>query len=339
MKFGSHIFNLNRFLWNLVGTIISIATLLVILLGVIGHTVRDYTVELGLLMYIPLLPLGLWAVFWDLFKVGRSLPGFRFGLTFIGLGIIIWGGLSMIGMGGNQSHFDPSQQISVLHWNVHWGGEGKGAWKSIRHDIEQRHPDIAILSEPPVQHQLNQLLKHKGWSIIKHQNTPSNVLAVCSTWPLQLERLVRIREAKGMIVVVTVRGQALRILAIDGRRNMSRRHPVLSRQVLPRWRTPMLKDIVRTIQKSTGQTIDIIAGDFNAISLSRGFDAFAEVGGGYHLASKFAHDWRGTWPSFLPLYDLDHVWIHKRFQGLRTEFLTNLKSDHRGQWVQFQMPI
>jgi len=37
----------------------------------------------------------------------------------------------MIGMGGNQSHFDPSQQISVLHWNVHWGGKGKGAWKSI----------------------------------------------------------------------------------------------------------------------------------------------------------------------------------------------------------------
>jgi len=128
----------------------------------------------------------------------------------------------MIGMGGNQSHFDPSQQISVLHWNVHWGGKEKGSWKSIRHDIEQRHPDIAILSEPPVQHRLNQLLKHKGWSIIKYQNTPSNVLAVCSTWPLQLERLVRIREAKGMIVVVTVRGQALRILAIDGRRNIKR---------------------------------------------------------------------------------------------------------------------
>ncbi|EDN65683.1 hypothetical protein BGP_0105 [Beggiatoa sp. PS] len=39
----------------------------------------------------------------------------------------------------------------------------------------------------------------------------------------------------------------------------------------------------------------------------------------------------------MPLFDLDHIWIHKRFQGLRTELFTQKGSDHRGQLVQFQL--
>ncbi len=325
----------SRFLFNLLKFLLVTATVSFIIAAVVGHTVRDRTVELGLLMYIPLLPVGLWAILLDLCLKGRSLPT-RFSLTLIGLLVSIWGGLVMMGNGGSQ--IEPSKLVSVLHWNVHWGG-GKGNWESIRNDIVKRHPDLAIISEPPSRKKFNLLLKQMGWSAIKHNKTSKNTLAVCSAWPSRFERAVKIRNGKAMIVTVTVQKQSLRILAVDGTRNMSKRYLVISKRLLPRWRTPMLKDIVKAISaaQKRGQPIDIVAGDFNAIGISLGFDAFAQVGGGYNLASKFANGWRGTWKSYLPLYDIDHVWVHKRFRAIRTKLFTNLKSDHREQLVEFQL--
>lgn len=329
-------------LFRLIGYLLSITTVLLIVLGLTGQIVRDRTVEWGLLMYIPLLPLGLWAILLDLLYVGRSLPKIRFGLTFIGISIVIGSSISMIGLNASQIETlpDDPQQVSFLHWNVRWGGKTE-QWESIRQDISQRHPDILVISEPPAEKRLQILLKQLGndWHLVYH-NPPLDTLAVCSPWPLQLERFVKFRKGVGMIVVVTLHGQTLRILAIDGERNMSKRLLILSHAILPRWRTPLLKDIVKTLakQRLQGQPIDIIAGDFNALSRSRGFDAFTRVAGGYQLAAKFSEgQWRGTWMSWLPLYDIDHVWIHKRLQPVKTELFTNLASDHRGQLVRFRM--
>jgi endonuclease/exonuclease/phosphatase (EEP) superfamily protein YafD len=337
-NFRNRLFKTGRLLFRFLIVLITITTVLMIGLAIIGQLVRDRTVELSLLMYIPLLPLGLWAVFWDGLQAGRSLPRFRFSLTLIGLGVTIWGAVSMMGWGG--SHAESGTEVRLLHWNVYWGGKGKEGWQSISADIEQMQPDIAVLSEPPIKYRLEPFLKKMGWSTIQYQARRKNTLAVCSSWPLQLEGYVRIDNADAMTVIVTVRGQALRLLAVDGGRNMSKRLVIHSKQVLPRWRTPMLTEIAQTLvaYQKRGQAIDLIAGDFNAISLSLGFDASDQAGGGYHLASKFSLDWRGTWKSYLPLYDLDHVWVHKRFQGLRTALFTNLKSDHRGQLVRFVVP-
>jgi len=340
MQFWYPIASLGNFLFKLIKFLLVTATVFFILAALIGHTVRDRTVELGLLMYIPLLPLGLWAVCLDLGLKGRSLPNLRFSLTLIGLVLSIWGGFMMMGNGGSWPDLEPNQLVRIMHWNVHWGGGGKQNWQSIRNDIKQRQPDLAIISEPPSRHKFNKLLNQMGWVAVKHNRTPKNTLAICSGWPLRFERVVKIRNGKAMIAVVTVQeGQPLRILAVDGSRNMSRRYSVLSRHLLPRWRTPMLTDIVKAISAAykRGKPIDIVAGDFNAISISLGFDAFSQVSGGYNLASKFASGWRGTWKAYLPLYDIDHVWVHKRFQALRTKLFTNRKSDHRGQLVEFQL--
>jgi len=329
--FRNRLLKTGRLLFRFLIILITIATVLMIGLAIIGQLVRDRTVELALLMYIPLLPLGLWAVFWDGLQVGRSLPRFRFSLTLIGLVVTIWGAVSMMGWGGADIHSESGTDVTVLHWNVYWGGKG-----TISADIERMLPDIAVLSEPPIKSRLEPFLKKMGWSTIQYQARRKNTLAVCSSWPLQLEGYVRINNADAMTVIVTVRGQALRLLAVDG----GRRLVIRSKGVLPRWRTPMLTKIAQTLvaYEEQGQPIDLIAGDFNAISLSLGFDAFAQAGGGFHLASKFSLDWRGTWKAYLPLYDLDHVWVHKRFQGLRAELFTNLKSDHRGQLVRFVLP-
>jgi endonuclease/exonuclease/phosphatase (EEP) superfamily protein YafD len=312
---------------------LTIITILFILLAIIGHIVRDLTVELALLMYIPLLPLGLWAIFWDLLQKGYSLP-LRFTLTCMGLGIIIWGTISMMGVGGTQINSKIGNKISVLHWNVRWGGSN---WQSISTDIKQKNPDIIIINEIPSKIKLNQLLKQLGnqWSMITYQD----ILAVYSSWPLQLESHVKIKNIDAIQVVITLYEQPLRILAIDAGRNMSSRLTIMSKEILPRWRTPMLMDLTKTIVKyhNKGQPIDIIAGDFNALSISLGFDDFKHMAGGYNLAAKFSNDWRGTWKSYLPLYDLDHVWVHKRFQGLETELFTNFATDHRGQIVKFNL--
>jgi endonuclease/exonuclease/phosphatase (EEP) superfamily protein YafD len=330
---------LSQFLVRSLTYSLTITTFFVILLVLIGQTVRDRTVELGLLMYIPVLPLGLWTVALDLWQAGYSLPGFRFSLTLIGLAMITWGEMTMIGQGATPGTFSYKTQVSVLQWNISWGGMKKmGGWKSISRDIMRWHPDIAILSETPHQFRLNRALnKPMGWSMVMYEDSWSNPLAICSAWPLQLEQVVKIHDGVAMTVVVRVKNHPLRILAVDGKRNMSKRMTILSHQVLPRWRIPLLGDIAQFIVRSEqqGKPIDIIAGDFNTISRSLGFDAWDQVGGGYHLASKYSSNWRGTWMSILPLYDIDHVWVHKRFLGLSANLFTNLATDHRGQLVKF----
>jgi endonuclease/exonuclease/phosphatase (EEP) superfamily protein YafD len=338
MKKSFFVIKVARFIARLVSYTLTITTVLLILLAITGQIVRDRTVEWALLMYIPLVPLGLWAIILDLVQIGRSLPRLRFGLSFMGLAILTWGTVSMMGFGGAEIQTEAKTQISVLHWNVYWGGR-RNSWQLIRHEIEQRKPDIAILNETPSKNRLTQLFNTLGGTTIMYEETRSNPLAVYSVWPLTFERYLKIKEADAMTVLVTVQGHPLRVLAIDSGRNMSNKLVIRSKAVLPRWRMPMLMDIVKTIEThhAIGQPIDIIAGDFNAISRSLGFDRFAEAGGGYFLASKFAWGWRGTWKSYLPLFDLDHVWIHKRFQILRTELFTHQGSDHRGQLVRFQL--
>ncbi len=54
-----------------------------------------------------------------------------------------------------------------------------------------------------------------------------------------------------------------------------------------------------------GRSFDVVAGDFNTPSRSIGFDALTAQG--YTLASRAASGWRGTFPAWLPVYDIDHV--------------------------------
>ncbi|MDM8560384.1 endonuclease/exonuclease/phosphatase family protein [Candidatus Parabeggiatoa sp. HSG14] len=316
---------------------ITIGTIFAILLAIIGHLIRDHVLILALMMYIPLLPLGLWTILLDLWQNGRSLPKLRFGLTLIGITLTIWGAIPMIGIGNAQTNIPPNA-ITLMHWNVKWGGIGYDnyienryngeEWPSIRKDIEQRRPEIVILSEPPqLDSWLTQLTEQLGakWSM-KRYRTKRNGFAVFSLWPLQFERFMEIRNGVAMSVVVTVRDQALRLLLVDGERSI--------RKI----RTPLLTDIIQIVIEADkqGKPVDLIIGDFNAVSRSIGFDTYAVAAGGYQLAGKAYRGWRATWPSFLPLLDIDHVWIHKRFQIFNVEMWHNFYTDHRGQMIYFK---
>jgi len=310
-------------------------TIFFIILAGLGQIIRDPTVEWALLMYIPLLPLGLWSILLDLLQKGHSLP-IRFGLTLLGIGLVIRESLYMTGT--LHAFPDPRIQVSLLHWNVHGGGDRKHHWESMVQDIYQRNPDILVLSEPPSKNRLRGLVKQLGPYLILYEETSDNPLAICSRWPLTFEHFIEIRRGRAMEILVRVKDHPLHLLLVDGERNMSNKFIAFSRALLPRSRTPMLTDMAEAIvaRQAQGQPFDIITGDFNALGRSLGFEAFSERG--YQLASRFSYGWRGTWISWLPLYDIDHVWIHQRFSKVHTELFTNLASDHRGQQIFFEIP-
>jgi hypothetical protein len=127
----------------------------------------------------------------------------------------------------------------------------------------------------------------------------------------------------GMSVTAEVRGRRLRLLCVDGQSNPFRsRLPFLE----------AIADLCRAAS-AAGRPFDVVVGDFNTPARSLGFDSVMDQG--YTLASRSAAGWRGTFPSWLPLYDIDHVWLGPGL-GVRSCRLYNgPATDHRGQFVRF----
>ncbi len=314
---------------------LTIITLIIIFLALIGHIIRDQTIVLAFMMYIPLLPLGLWTIVVDLYQKGFALPK-RFSLSFIGLVLAIWGTISMTGINIPQVQAAANQTISLLHWNIKWAGLAKiygqdlknpktmGEWPSIRDQLYQHNPDITVLTDPPQAQAWLAQLKGIGNNIFTFFDTEYTGLAIISSWPLKFEHFINIRDGVGFSVVVKVNNKDLRLLLIDGNSD--------PRQL----RTFLLKDIQQIVidKQKNGQAVDFIIGDFNAVSRSIGFDPYYLMAGGYQLASKVAMIWRGTWPAFLPIFDIDHIWVSKkRFQILDVKTLAQKNIDHRGQLI------
>lgn len=115
----------------------------------------------------------------------------------------------------------------------------------------------------------------------------------------------------------------MRVLAVDGMSD-----PRLSR-------TRRLLELADECARADreGRPVDLIAGDFNSVGTSIGFNALASTAGGYALASRQTRGWRATWPSYFPMYDIDHVWVSKRWGVIGCDRFSTLGSDHRAQVV------
>ena len=103
----------------------------------------------------------------------------------------------------------------------------------------------------------------------------------------------------GMAMSVTceVRGRRVRLLVVDGKSN-----PFVSR-------LPFLAGDRRSLpgRGGRGETVRRGGRRFQYAWPRIGFESLAAQG--YTLASRSAAGWRGTFPSWLPLYDIDHVWL------------------------------
>jgi endonuclease/exonuclease/phosphatase family metal-dependent hydrolase len=299
-----------------------------IVAGLLGQWIRDRSVLSAILMYLPLLPVGVAAVVLDLGLGGRALRRPRFALTVVGTVAISAAAIPMVGSGVPSQSRASESEITILHWNVQWGGglfRSQQTWAAQRSEILSRDPDIVILSEAPRQGWVKQLVSDLGTGAdcVGIQHDPGSRywfgLVVCSRWPLRLEERHAFPAGVGMSVTAEVRGRPIRILAVDGQSNPFRS------------RLPFLQAISEACRAAAedGRPFDIVAGDFNTPSRSLGFDDL--VGQGYQFASQAARGWRATFPAWLPVYDIDHVLVgHGRRASWCTLF-NGPATDHRGQ--------
>jgi endonuclease/exonuclease/phosphatase family metal-dependent hydrolase len=189
-----------------------------------------------------------------------------------------------------------------------------------------------ILSEAPPDAWVDQLVRDLGpgasCARVEHERGRRYEygMAVCSRWLVRLEEAVPLPNGKGMSVVADVNGCHLRLFVVDGLSNPFRS------------RLPFLQAIVAAcrVARDADRPFDLIVGDFNTPSQSLGLDGLAVEG--YTLASRSAAGWRATFPSWLPIYDIDHVWLTRGLRVGSAWCFNGAHSDHRGQVAHLLVP-
>jgi endonuclease/exonuclease/phosphatase (EEP) superfamily protein YafD len=309
------------------------------LLALVGFVARDRSVLPALLLYFPLLPLGLASLLFALACRGRSVKGPRLILATVGFAAVTCSGLTMIGRGPEAAPTTgamPGGEVKFLHWNVLWGGRPRtdASWASIEDAILRQGPDVVVLSEAPPDARLDSLERRlgAGWSSARVEHDPGKPywykLVALSRWPVLRGQMVPIRNGTAVEVQVKRPGRPIRLLIVDGQSKITQ------------LRTPMLLDVANACQRASeaGTPFDIVVGDFNAVERSLGFEELRSVAGGYVLASWSSTGWRGTWPVPVPLYDIDHVWVRVGGRIVSCALFANPASDHRGQLVRLMLP-
>jgi endonuclease/exonuclease/phosphatase family metal-dependent hydrolase len=309
-------------------------------LSLVGFFVRDRSLLLAFLLYLPLLPLGVCSVGLGLGlrrSISRRLCDV---LIMIGLVSIITCSSWMLGRGpGAGTTQEPqSRTLSLLHWNVQWGrywNRPQNEWKAMVTEIVSHNPDILVLSEAPpyygMYRALDRLPGHRFVAFVQNNRATDRHtyhLFVLARWPVRLIERVRVSNGAAAVVQVDHPERPVRLLFVDGQSRITVK------------RTPMLHDIASACSQAynSSEPIDLVVGDFNAVSRSIGFDALENAGRGYLLASRSCEGWRGSWPSFFPLFDIDHVWVRSDWSIVSCRLFTNFASDHRGQVVRLDFP-
>lgn len=304
-----------------------------LVLGLFGQLVRDRSLLLMLAMFVPLGPVALVALLWDVLLLGRALPvkGLLSAVA-VGCGVIalawMWSPASPPELG------DERARVRVVQWNTMWGGRNSQAYKRIVDRIDAERPDIVCLSEAPETDRLERSIhrRHPRWSIAAASNSGQSSywynLAIVSPYPVELRDLSKLPSGRVAWFEVAHPARLLRIAMID----------LVSSPLSPR--SPSIVQATQMIEARarSGEPIDLVLGDFNTPARFLGFDALEQAG--FRRAALWSGEWRGTWPSFSPLsiFDIDHVWVS---QGLRirdASFFTTLATDHRGQRVDLGVP-
>jgi endonuclease/exonuclease/phosphatase (EEP) superfamily protein YafD len=307
------------------------AVVVVLALGLLGQLTRDRTTFLAMCMYLPILPVGVVAIVQDLVGRGRSIPRIRFGLSMLGFAAVGWCMSMMCGLAAGGS--PAADDIRLLHWNVMWGSmDNEVRWRAIVGDMIECRPDIIVLNEAPTREFLDKMLKRLGpeWSLVQLKNLQGTGywfnLVVASRWPVEQVGAEPFKRGQTMQAAVKTPRGRLHVMVVDG----------VSEPKDPRM--PRLLGTARIVarQATIHDPVDIIAGDLNTTSRSVGFERIADAAGGYRLASELS-GWRGTWPSYLPLLDIDHVWVAKKHLIVSDEMLFNARLDHRGQMVRIRI--
>lgn len=292
--------------------------------AIVGQLCTDRVWLIATLMYLPLPVFALAVMVIDLLCSGRTVKGFRFALGVLGLVALLWQTPNLVGV----SLPDPAagtSSVRLLQWNVMWGGSfaAPNHWERIEQRILDCHADVIVLTEVPTQPgPTDQLLAKlgEGWHSVAHDYTNHDDSywsrqRVFARYPLRLVDSRSTRFATAALVQVDA-PTPWRVLIVDGISGLGDKTASLH----------FFADLAREYGN-----VDVVCGDFNAISQSHGFEALRSLG--FRDASGYAGTLRPTWPSVMPVYQLDHVMLASHVYLLKTDTFYNAGTDHRGTVV------
>ncbi len=285
-----------------------------------AQLVRDRGLLSMLLMCLPPWPLALVAVVWDARLRGHAWRP-RWLLGGVAIVAAAWS-LAMTWSPARAPEGLPTQRLlRVVQWNTQWGGKRReGAAAALMDALDAQGADIVCLSEAPARENFDPgwSARHPTWHTLTVENTPrpsySYRLTLTSRHPIRLVRETDLETGHTALFNVDVPGMPLRVMMVDLESMFTKR------------RTPSLEQLGRELAKTP---VDLLLGDFNATSRFRGFDAIAA--NGYRRAALWSGAWRATWPSVLPLLDIDHVWVRGGLDIVASHFFRSAGIDHRGQ--------
>lgn len=323
-----------RFTVRLALAAVSWGLLAALAAAVAAHVVQDRTAWLAPAAYLPLWVIGVPVLAWDLLRLGRSLP-LRWLLACLGLATTL---LGVAAMWSPRLPPEPAGEnwgtVRLLHWNVKWGGlAGQPALQQIVETLRQQDADVALLSEMAAEHwfwQEWQRAAPPGLTLTTAGMGPGGGywfrFGVLSRWPATKRAEWPLPNGRAVLFEVDVPrapgAPPLRILGVDMESSpRSHRAPGLVR----------VGEIAEELFRA-GTPADVIAGDFNAPWRAWGFDRVAAAGTGYRRAALWSGQWRATWPSRFPMFDIDHILTRRGGASVTgSAFFASPASDHRGQ--------
>jgi endonuclease/exonuclease/phosphatase (EEP) superfamily protein YafD len=304
-------------------------------LCVVSQLVRDRALPLALLMFVPILPCALVALLWDVWLRGRALQR-RWLLSGFALVCAVFAVSLMWEPARAVEPTRPGAALRLVQWNTMWGGHNRAAFEQVVEAIDAQQPDVVCMSEAPDESTVQGAwaARHAGWhtASVNSADAPGywyNFI-ILSRYPARVHARHKLSHGYAVLFEVSAPSGMVRLLVAD----------LLSSPVSPR--TPSLREVAALAEREAraGRPVDIILGDFNTPARFLGFDDIAAASGGFERAALWSGAWRGTWPSFVPLspFDIDHVWVSKRWRVLHAAFFSRLVVDHRGQTVVLQPP-
>lgn len=301
--------------------------------GGVGLVLRDRIALLAPLMYVPLIVLAPLALVIDLIRRGRLVRP-RFALSIVAIFFVVCSAYATgfhfrsSGVAASSSQASAAQKtFRVLQWNVRWGGRNRETWDSICDAILATRADVILLSETPGQAEMDHLAARLGgsWRVVtdyRGDHRYKSATAVLAPVELRIESRREIPSGRTMAVSIasSQNSPPLRVMMVDGTSD-----PFSDR-------TRRLGAVADQVEaaRGDGRPFDILAGDFNAISRSVGFDRLEGVG--YTDVARLSR-WRATWPRFLPIYDIDHVLLADARRPRTRTTVSHRWCDHLGQVI------
>ncbi len=260
---------------------------------IVHFVLKDLWYISGLIFYGTPLPLIVFGVLFLLLFIKASAR--KYYVTFALVLTVIWVGRSYT----YSPNTDTSNSLEVVLWNAYRVRNFEDAFQ-----VNENLPDVLVLIECDDQDYQKIIQKYPNY----HFELTEKKVGIFSKTPIKIHSKVK---TKAHVVVVHFSTKNTHFYAIDVSSDL--RH----------FRKPMLQSIISQV-KTEDKTI--ILGDFNTPFESLFFKNFKK--NYQHAFTEKGNGFRETWFWNLPLLSLDHIWVSKDLEILKTEKINTWKSDH-----------